>query len=83
MPGAQKTARYHRLRNEIIDYVNAHPYCSAAQIVAALSIDRRLKNYGLTARKIGFFIPRHCKELTVSRDARSGTRLYVTTNQLG
>ena len=77
MSGAQRTARYHRLRSEIIEYVNANPYCSAAQIVAALCIDRRLKNYGLTARKIGFFIPRHCKELMVSRDSRSGTRLYA------
>ena len=77
MSGTQRTARYHRLRSEIIDYVNQHPYCSAAQIVAALSIDRRLKNYGLTARKVGFFIPRHCKELVVTQDARSGTRLYA------
>ncbi len=77
MTGTQRAARHERLRREILDYVIQNPHCTAAQIAGALSIDRRLRNHGLTARKVGFFIPRFCKELEFVIDGRSGCRLYA------
>ena len=77
MTGTQRTARHERLRLEIMNYVNENPNCTAAQIAGALSVDKKMRNHGLTARKIGFFIPRFCKELEFIVDARSGCRLYA------
>ena len=76
--GRQRKARYERLRAEIIDYVQGHPGCTANQIVAALAVDRGLKNHGLTPRKVGFFIPRNCAEfIRYEIDRVSGKRLYL------
>ena len=75
--GSQKAARFPRLREEIISYVAEHPGCTAHDIVAALAIDRKMKNHGLTSRKVGFFIPRHCKEISFVNDSSTGKRLYA------
>ena len=50
--GSQKKARLERLKNEIIDYVSATPGASAADIVSFLSNDRKMRNHGLTTRKV-------------------------------
>ena len=55
--GSQKNARLERLKDEIIDYVRQNPGCLAADIVDHLSNERKMRNHGLTARKIGYFIP--------------------------
>ncbi len=57
--GTQKKARLQRLKDEIKRFVFANPGCSAQTIVAHLTHDKKLKNHGLTPRKVGFFIPRH------------------------
>lgn len=77
--GSQKQARRNRLRSEIMVYVSAHPNCTASEIVAALSNDRKLKNHGLTPRKVGFFIPRYCKEILWDQDSSTGKRIYALT----
>ena len=59
--GTQKEARLERLKAEIATYIEDRPGCSAADIVAYLSNERKMRNHGLTARKIGYFIPRHMK----------------------
>ena len=41
-----------------------------------LSNERRMRNHGLTARKIGFFIPRYVAEITFELDPNSGKRIY-------
>ena len=61
--GSQKQARLERLKEEIIDYVSVFPDCSAADIVHHLSNERRMRNHGLTTRKVGLFIPRHLSEM--------------------
>ncbi len=75
--GSQKEARLNRLKYEIVDYVGGNPNCTASEIVAALSNDRRMKNHGLTPRKVGFFIPRYCKEILWSQDTATGKRVYA------
>ena len=57
--GSQKQARLERLKREIVAYVAQYPGCSAADIVCHLANNRKMRNHGLTARKIGFFIPRY------------------------
>ena len=75
--GAQKEARLRRLREEILNFVSINPGCTASQIVAWLSIDLRMKNHGLTPRKVGFFIPRHLADrLEWWQDHRAGRRVY-------
>ena len=75
--GSQKTARLERLKNEIIEYISIHPGCSAADIVDYLSNTRRMRNHGLTPRKVGFFISRNLAEkLTWWQDHRAGRRVY-------
>ena len=54
--GSQKNARLERLKAEITTYIEDRPGCSAADIVAYLSNERKMRNHGLTARKIGYFI---------------------------
>ena len=77
--GAQKEARLRRLREEILNFVSVNPGCTASQIVAWLSIDLKMKNHGLTPRKVGFFIPRYCKELVWKQDSLTGKRVYTNT----
>ncbi len=76
--GTQKEARLRRLREEILNFVSINPGCTASQIVAWLSIDLKMKNHGLTPRKIGFFIPRYCKELIWKQDSVTGKRVYTS-----
>jgi len=75
--GSQKTARLERLKFEIIEYVGRNPGCSAADIVHHLSNERRMRNHGLTTRKVGFFIPRYMKNLiSFTLDRSTGKRIY-------
>ena len=75
--GSQKRARFERLRYEVRRFVFANPGCSAQAIVANLNHDKKLRNHGLTPRKVGFFITRHLKEsLTWWQDHRAGRRVY-------
>ncbi|MCS5525985.1 MAG: hypothetical protein NZ737_02760 [Candidatus Poseidoniaceae archaeon] len=78
--GSQKRARKVRLKEEIKRFVFANPGCSAQSIVAFLSVDKNMRNHGLTPRKIGFFIPRHLKtHLTWWQDHTAGRRVYGPT----
>ena len=75
--GVQKRARLNRLKNEIIEYVASQPQCSAADIVAYLSNERKMRNHGLTARKVGYFIPRYMRsQIGFKLDAATGKRIY-------
>ncbi len=75
--GVQKLARLNRLKNEIIEYVASQPQCSAADIVDYLSNERKMRNHGLTTRKVGFFIPRYLSEMIgFTLDNSTGKRLY-------
>ncbi len=75
--GAQKKARFERLKKEITRFVMANHGCSAQSIVANLSHDRSMRNHGLTPRKVGFFISRNLAEkLTWWQDHRAGRRVY-------
>ena len=75
--GSQKEARLERLKEEIIDYITVVPDCSAADIVHHLSNERRMRNHGLTTRKVGLFIPRYLSDLVGFRlDNTTGKRLY-------
>jgi len=76
-PGSQKQARLDRLKEEIKTYVAGFPGCSAADIVNYLSNERRMRNHGLTARKVGFFIPRYLRDVvTFVLDKGTGKRIY-------
>ena len=75
--GSQKQARLERLKEEIVDYVTDVPDCSAADIVNYLSNERRMRNHGLTTRKVGLFIPRYLSDLIGFKlDNTTGKRLY-------
>ena len=75
--GSQKAARLERLKHEIIEYVSINPGCSAADIVDYLSNTLRMRNHGLTARKVGFFIPRYLKNIVMfNLDRSTGKRIY-------
>lgn len=75
--GSQKQARLERLKDEIVAYVESNPQCTAADIVDYLANVRRMRNHGLTARKVGYFIPRYLKEaIAFTLDATTGKRLY-------
>jgi len=75
--GSQKSARLKRLKQEIIEYVSINPGCSAADIVDYLSNTLRMRNHGLTARKVGFFIPRYLKNIVMfNLDSATGKRIY-------
>lgn len=75
--GSQKAARLNRLKLEIIDYVGISPGCSAADIVSFLSNERKMRNHGLTTRKIGLFIPRYLADIIGFRlDNTTGKRIY-------
>lgn len=77
--GSQRRARLKRLKLEILVYVADSPGCSAADIVAHLSNDRKMRNHGLTTRKVGFFIPRYLKEVTWTLDSSTGKRIYAVS----
>ena len=80
--GSQKRARFERLCREVRCFVSANPGCSAHAIVANLNHDQKLRNHGLTPRKVGFFITRHLKEsLTWWQDHRAGRRVYGPTEE--
>jgi hypothetical protein len=75
--GPQKQARFERLCNEIHRFVTANPGCSAQAIVASLNHDQKLRNHGLTPRKVGFFITRNLRQsLKWWQDHRAGRRVY-------
>ena len=75
--GAQKKARFERLKQEITRFVLANHGCSAQSIVANLSHDRAMRNHGLTPRKVGFFISRNLAEkLSWWQDQRAGRTVY-------
>ena len=75
--GTQKKARLQRLKDEIKRFVFANPGCSAQTIVAHLSHEKKLRNHGLTPRKVGFFIPRHLNShLRWWQDHVAGRRVY-------
>jgi len=75
--GSQRDARKDRVRKEIVSFVRKNPGSSAQSIVAYLSIDMGLRNHGLTPRKVGFFIPRYCPEITWYQDHAAGRRVYA------
>jgi hypothetical protein len=78
--GKQEQARYERLVKEIITYVTNNPKVTSADIVGHLSVNIKMRNHGLTPRKIGLFIPRNCKEdLKWAND--SGRRFYFPRKQ--
>ncbi len=60
--GKQKEARQNRLISEIYNFVCVNPGVNAAAIVGYLTVEVKMKNSGLTSRKIGYFISHHCKE---------------------
>ena len=60
--GSQKQARFERLANEVRKFVYANPGCSAQAIVASLNHDQKMRNHGLTPRKVGFFITRNLRQ---------------------
>ena len=75
--GSQKSARLERLKTEIVDYISNNPGCSAEVIVHHLSITRKMRNHGLTSRKVGFFIPRYLKNAVIfTLDRSTGKRIY-------
>ena len=75
--GSQKSARLERLKLEITEYVSRNPGCSAADIVDHLSNTLRMRNHGLTSRKVGFFIPRYLKNIVMfTLDRSTGKRIY-------
>jgi len=74
---SQKTARLVRLMSEVKRFVFSNPGCSAQSIVAFLSLDKIMRNHGLTPRKIGSFIPRYLRQdVTWWHDHRAGRRVY-------
>ena len=76
--GTQKRARFERLCTEIRNFVTAYPGCSAQAIVAGLNHDQKLRNHGMTPRKVGFFITRNLRQtLTWWQDHRAGRRVYA------
>ena len=75
--GSQKEARLERLKEEIIEYIAGVPDCSAADIVHHLSNELRMRNHGLTTRKVGLFIPRYLSDIIGFKlDNTTGKRLY-------
>jgi hypothetical protein len=73
--GSQKLARQRRLVNEIYNFVTANPGVNSAAISGYLTAELKLKNAGLTSRKIGYFIPRYCKK-QVRFEEQSEGRTY-------
>ncbi len=81
---SQKQARFERLANEVRKFVYANPGCSAQAIVASLNHDQKMRNHGLTPRKVGFFITRNLRQsLTWWQDHRAGRRVYGPSTDTG
>ena len=79
--GSQKKARNKRLRNKIVGYVQENEPCTAQQIVAWLTIDRRMSNSALLlVRLVLSFHLSHCKGIDYYRDHSVGHRVYVMVN---
>ena len=75
--GSEKQARFERMKQEVRRFVTANPGCCAQAIVANLNHDQKMRNHGLTPRKVGFFITRHLKSsLTWWQDHKAGRRVY-------
>jgi len=82
--GSQKKARFERLCSEISRFVTANPGCSAQAIVASLNHDSKMRNHGLTPRKVGFFITRNLRQSLVWwQDHRAGRRVYGPSGEPG
>ena len=80
--GSQKRARFERLVSEVRAFVCANPGCSAQAIVANLNHDQKMRNHGLTPRKVGFFITRNLRDsLTWWQDHRAGRRVYGPSSE--
>ncbi|MDP6845544.1 MAG: hypothetical protein QF460_01110 [Candidatus Nanoarchaeia archaeon] len=75
----QKLARHNRLIDEIISYLSISPKSKSVDIVHYLSNERRMKNYGLTPRKIGMFITSHCKEKITFEETSDGRTYFLKT----
>ena len=73
--------RHNRLIDEIVDYLTSNPKVSAASIVDYLSNERKMRNHGLTPRKIGMFITSYCKENITFEETSTG-RAYFLRNTL-
>ena len=74
---SQKTARLVRLMSEVKRFAFSNTGCSAQLIVAFLSLDKNMRNHGLTPRKIGPFIPRYLRQdVTWWHDHRAGRSVY-------
>jgi len=79
--GKQEQARYDSLINKIISYVTNNPRVTAADITGYLCVEKKMRNHGLTPRKVGFFIPRHCKE-DINWGEDKGKRVYFLRKKL-
>ena len=77
--GIQKEARRKRLIDEIYCFVSANPGVNSAAIVGYLTTEVKLRNHSLSARKIGFFIPRYCKE-KIRFEKKNEGRTYFPIN---
>ena len=79
--GRQKEARQNRLITEIYNFVCVNPGVGSAAIYGYLAADLKMRNAGLTARKIGFFIPRYCKKY-IRFEERGEGRMYFPIESL-
>ena len=79
--GIQKEARRNRLINEIYNFVSSNPGVSSAAIVGYLTTEKRMRNHSLSSRKIGFFIPRYCKDRIRFEEQNEG-RAYFPIDSL-
>jgi len=74
--GSQKLARQNTLVNAIYNFVTNNPGVNANAISGHLYADLKMKNAGLTVRKIGFFIPRYCKKYIRFEDQNEGRSYF-------
>jgi len=81
--GSQKLARRTRLVDEIYNFVTVNPGVNSAAIVGHLTAEVKLRNSSLTSRKIGYFIPRHCKEkIRFERGAQGRVYFPIEKNSI-
>jgi hypothetical protein len=79
--GRQKEARQNKLITEIYNFVCSNPGVGSAAIYGYLAVDLKMRNAGLTARKIGFFIPRYCKH-QIRFEEQGESRIYFPIKSL-
>jgi hypothetical protein len=79
--GSQKLARQNTLVNAIYNFVTDNPGVNAAAISGHLYADLKMKNAGLTVRKIGFFIPRYCDNIRVEEQNEGRSYFPVTKKE--